>query len=217
MNTKATLTSLLSIATLAVGIASTSCSHTTYTKADDQETFNVRYGRTDLQKFATDMVAALEESERLNSYVPVGSRSDSRVKMYMGGVRNDTGEHIDTEGIVDKIENSLVNGGRFLVLANDLGQIQIEQQTRFQHEAGKVQPSDVRELGRQLGAEVVLYGSLHGIDKSRGRSLEAIGSKSEDVYFQFVLKCADIETAEILWSHEVEVTKFERTSLFGKG
>ena len=37
----------------------------------------------------------------------------------------------------------------------------------------------------------------------------------EDVYYQFVLNCVDIETAEIIWTQEEELTKRARIGLFG--
>lgn len=206
---------------IALGLSSalwtSGCSYNRRTRPEEVETFDISYGRTDLQQFASAMVASLEASERLNTYVPLGARADSRVKLYMGGVQNKTREHIDTSGIVDKIENALVSGGRFLVLANELGQVELDEQLRFQQESGRVSPDEARALGKQLGAEVVLYGSLRSIEKDRGRSVESIGSKAEDVYYQFNLKCSDLETAEVLWSHEVEISKFERISFFGRG
>jgi len=219
MNTNArrigTLHALL--AALLLGGLGTSCSYNRRTNPEKEENFDIDYGRTDLQQFANGMVEALEASERLVNYIPVGSRPDSRVKLYLGSIQNEAKEHIDTGGIVDKIQNRLVNGGKFMVLASDAGQIEIGDQSRFQHESGRVDPAEARRLGVQLGAEVVLYGTLHAIGKDRGRSIEAIGSKSEDVYYQLVMKCVDLETAEVLWTHEEEISKFERISLFGKG
>ena len=79
----------------------------------------------------------------------------------------------------------------------------------------RVDPNEAKAFGKQLGAEVVVYGSLSSITKKKGRSLEDLGSKTKDVYYLFVLNCANIETGEIIWAEEAEINKAQRTSLFG--
>ena len=49
----------------------------------------------------------------------------------------------------------------------------------------------------------------------KGRSLESGGTKYEDVYYQFILNAVDVETGEIIWANEKELTKAARTGLFG--
>ena len=68
----------------------------------------------------------------------------------------------------------------------------------------------------QLGADVILYGTLRSIDKRKGSSIESGGTRKKDVYYQFVLKCVNIDTAEILRQEEAELRKTERTGIFGR-
>jgi len=72
-----------------------------------------------------------------------------------------------------------------------------------------------KAFGKQLGADVVVYGSLRSISKTKGRSLENLGAKTKDRYYQFVLSCINIESGEILWSNEEELRKTQVISLFG--
>jgi len=78
-----------------------------------------------------------------------------------------------------------------------------------------VNPEMAKQFGKQLGADVVIYGALRSIKKEKGRSLENAGVKTEDVYYQFVLNCENIETGELIWSDKGEIRKAQRTGLFG--
>ena len=80
----------------------------------------------------------------------------------------------------------------------------------------KIKKTFVRSFGKQLGADVILYGTLRSIEKGTGRSIESGGGKKEDVYYQFILKCVNIDTAEVLWQDEAELRKTARTGIFGR-
>ena len=100
-------------------------------------------------------------------------------------------------------------------LGGNPGQDEVGEQVRFQQGSGRVDPEQAKAFGKQLGAEVVIYGALRSITKKQDRSLENLGTKSKDRYYQFVLNCINIETGEIIWANEVEMRKTQVTSLFG--
>ena len=109
----------------------------------------------------------------------------------------------------------LVGTGKFRIVAEHQGQGEIEQQVRFQQGSGRVDPAQAKAFGKQLGADVVVFGSLRDITKTKSRSLETAGVKTKDVFFQLVLQCVNIETGEILWADESEIRKSQRTGIFG--
>ncbi len=191
------------------------CSFTRYGNPEDTETVNAAYGRTDLQSFSDAMVSSLGESPALTYLAGPGKGDDMRVIVYMGGIRNLTTEHLDTGGISDSIRTSLIKSGRFRFVAGDQGQTEIGDQVRFQQGSGRVDPAQAKAFGKQLGADVIVYGSLRSITKKKARSLENLGVKTKDVFYQFTLNCENIETGEILWSEQQDVTKQQKTSLFG--
>ena len=162
------------------------------------------------------MVDSLIASPQLNYLENSGKGEDKRIIVYTGKVENRTAEHIDTEGITDKIQTALLKSGKFRFVAEKAGQAEIEEQVRFQQETGRVREDMMRAFGKQLGADVIVYGTLRSIEKGRGRSLESGGTKKEDVYYQFVLKCVNIDTAEVIWQDEAELRKTERTGIFGR-
>jgi uncharacterized protein (TIGR02722 family) len=205
-------TAILLLTGVALG---TSCSSLQYDDPGKVETLTIDWGSTDLQTLAGGMVESLIGSKNLNYLEQPYKREDKRIVLVFGGVENRTAEHIDTDSIRSKIQTQLVDCGKFKVFADRQGQDEIGEQVRFQQGSGRVDPETARAFGRQFGADVVLYGRLFSIEKSKGRTLESGLYKKDDVYYQFVLECVNIDSGEILWQSEKELRKTERSGIFG--
>jgi uncharacterized protein (TIGR02722 family) len=201
---------------IATAILLASCSSVGYDDPGKTETLTIGYGSTDLQTLAGGMVESLVDAPALNYLDNSGKGEDKRVIMYVGDVENRTDEHIDTQGITDKIQTQLLKSGKFRFVAADAGQKEIGDQVSFQQGSGRVREDMMRKFGQQFGADVVLYGSLRSIEKKKGSSIESAGTRKQDVYYQFVLKCVNIDTGEILWQDEEELRKTSRTGIFGR-
>ena len=212
---KAMYRPLLLLAPLA--LLATGCSSIGYGDPGRTETLTIDYGSTDLQTLAGGMVDSLISAPALAYLDNPGKGDDKRIIVYMGGVENRTSEHIDTGGITDKMQVQLLKSGRFRFVAADAGQAEIGDQVRFQQSSGRVREEMARSFGKQLGADVVVYGTLRSIDKKKGASLESGGVRKQDKYYQFVLKCANIDTGELIWLEEEELRKTGRTGIFGRG
>jgi hypothetical protein len=206
----------LNIACAVALSALAACSSVRYGDATAEETVNISYGSTDLQRIAAEMVESLNDSPQLAYLAHPGKTDDQRIIVYMGGVRNETSEHIQTDGITDSIRTALLKGGKFRFVASEQGQDELGDQVRFQQGSGRVNPEMAKAFGKQLGADMVLYGNMRSIEKKRGRSIESGGVKTEDVYYQFVLNAVNIETGEIIWSEDTELRKTAKTGLFGR-
>jgi len=194
----------------------TACSSVRYDDPGRVETLTIDYGSTDLQTLSAEMVESLISSQSLNYLENSGKGDDKRIIVYTGSVENRTSEHIDTQAITDKVQTALLKSGKFRFVADTTGQAEIGEQVRFQQETGRVREDMMRKFGKQLGADVILYGTLRSIEKGTGRSIESGGGKKEDVYYQFILKCVNIDTAEVLWQEESELRKTARTGIFGR-
>ena len=200
---------------LCLGLFASACSSTRYKNAQEPETLNVDWGSTDLQAFSQHMVDSLINSPAPSYLSGKGKGDDLRIIAVMGGVENRTDEHIDTSGITDSVRASLLQSGRFRFVGGQPGQDELGEQVRFQQGSGRVTPEMAKAFGKQLGADVVVYGALRSISKTTDRSLENLGTKTRDRYYQFVLNCINIESGEILWSNEEELRKTQVISLFG--
>ena len=211
MKTSTTTTAFI----LCFGLLGSACSGTRYKNAQEPETLNVDWGSTDLQAFSQHMVDSLIEAPALGYLAGSGKGDDLRIIAVMGGVENRTDEHIDTSGITDSVRASLLQSGKFRFVGGQPGQDELGEQVRFQQGSGRVNPEMAKAFGKQLGADIVVYGTLRSISKTKGRSLENLGTKTKDRYYQFVLSCINIESGEILWSNEEELRKTQVISLFG--
>jgi uncharacterized protein (TIGR02722 family) len=203
---------LLSLALL--GLAA-SCSSTRYGDPNQVETVDIGYGLTDLQTLAGGMVDSLIQAPQLSYYKPKAADGDPRIVVLMGGVENRTYEHIDTRAIIDSMEAKLLNSGKFRFVAANKGQGEIGEQVRFQQESGRVNPETAKAFGSQIGADMVLYGTLYAYDKRSGARIENLGTKTQNVDYQFVLELTDITTAELIWKDEELVRKTKKTGFFG--
>jgi uncharacterized protein (TIGR02722 family) len=204
------------LASLALVLAlSGACTSIQYDDPDKVENVNIDFGSTDLQMMADKMVQSFLSSPALQYIDHPGKGDDKRVVLYPGNVNNRTSEHIDTTSITDSIRTALLKSGRVRLAASTQGQDELGSQVRFQMESGRVDPNLVREFGKQIGADAVMYGNLRSIEKSRDRSLQDAGRKTDDVYYKFTLEVVNVETAEVVWMEEKEIRKSKKTGLFG--
>lgn len=203
------------LAALPLGLAA-SCSSLDYGDPEGVETVTIEFGSTDLQELAGGMSESLIDNQGLNYFDHPGKGEDKRVVVYFGGIENATSEHIDTLAIRDRIRATLLNSGKFRFVAGDQGQDEIGEQVRFQQGSGRVDPDLAKSFGKQLGADVIIYGRLISIEKEKGSSIESLGTRTKDVYYQFSLNCVGIESGEILWQDIEDIRKREKTGIFGR-
>ena len=209
-------TTLLAAATLLVG---SGCSSLGYGDPEATETVTIEFGSTDLQTFASTMAESLLASPNLSFMDTSAKGDDKRVIAVQGGIANETREHINTAQILREMNETIVNSGRMRLVAGaeNNGQDLIAERVRFDQDSGRVRADMAKEFGKQLGADVVIYGALSDIYKERGRSIERLGSKRKDLFYQFSMSAVNVETGEILWTKTTDIRKKETVSLFGRG
>ena len=209
-------TTLLAAATLLVG---SGCSSLGYGDPEATETVTIEFGSTDLQAFASTMAESLLASPNLSFMDTSAKGDDKRIIAVQGGIANETREHINTAQILREMNETIVNSGRMRLVAGaeNNGQDLIAERVRFDQDSGRVRADMAKELGKQLGADVVIYGALSDIYKERGRSIESLGSKRKDLFYQFSMSAVNVETGEILWTKTTDIRKKETVSLFGRG
>jgi uncharacterized protein (TIGR02722 family) len=129
-----------------------------------------------------------------------------RPVVFVDRIKNKTTEHVDTESITDTIQSKLINSGKFRFV--DMSVVdRVRQQLDYQSDSGLVDPSTAAAMGRQIGAELMMYGNFSSIVKRDG--------STKDVYYKFTLKLLNIQTGIIEWTNEKEIRKTRSKSLFG--
>ncbi|MBV1873505.1 MAG: penicillin-binding protein activator LpoB [Gammaproteobacteria bacterium] len=186
---------------LSAGISGCANTKVGYGDAGAVETMTTDFGSTDLQMIAGQMV------DSLLTFPPiVDITSKRRPVMFVDTIKNKTSEHIDTESVTDTISSKVLHSGKFRFV--DMSKVSaVQKQLAYQNESGMVSQSSAMNMGRQIGAEYMMYGNLSSIVKRNG--------SSKDVYYKFTLKVMHVESGIVEWSDEKEIRKSSKKSLFG--
>lgn len=193
---------LLASGCIALSLLLTSaCETISYGDAQAVETTTIEFGSTDLQQTSAKMV------DSLLSFPPIVQiTSQKRPVVFVDTIKNKTLEHIDTESITDTISTQLLRSGKFRFV--DMTKLDaIKRQLSYQNDSGLVNQQTAIKVGRQVGAEYMLYGNLSSINKKNG--------SKKDVYYKFTMKLMQLETGLIEWQDEKEIRKTRSKSLLG--
>jgi penicillin-binding protein activator len=197
---KRTLLLLPLVAAMTVGI--NGCSSVQYGDATAVETVNTDFGSTDLQMIAEKMVDDLLASPAMAEIAPNGKRPI----LFVDTIKNKTLEHIDTESVTDTISTKLLNSGRFRFV--DMTKVDaVAKQLDYQKNSGMVDESKSVQVGRQVGAQFMLYGNFSSIQKTAG--------STKDVYYKFTMKLTNLESGLVEFQSEKEIRKTKKKSMFG--
>lgn len=186
---------------LVVGLSA--CSSTVqYGDATAVETVNTDFGSTDLQTIANKMV------DEMLVFPPLMEvTAQKRPVLFVDKIKNKTTEHIDMESVTDSIQTKLIQSGKFRFV--DMTAVeQVRKQFEFQQQSGFVDEQTAAQMGRQIGAEYMLYGNMASIVKQ--------DKKTKDVYYKFSLKLMHLQSGIVEWMGEKEIRKSKTKGWFGK-
>lgn len=179
------------------------CSSTVqYGDATAVETVNTDFGSTDLQTIANKMV------DEMLVFPPLMEiTATKRPVLFVDKIKNKTTEHIDMESVTDSIQTKLIQSGKFRFV--DMTAVeQVRKQFEFQQQSGFVDEQTAAQMGRQIGAEYMLYGNMASIVKQ--------DKKTKDVYYKFSLKLMHLQSGIVEWMGEKEIRKSKTKGWFGK-
>lgn len=172
-----------------------------YQDATAIETTTIDFGSTDLQEIANKMV------DSLITFPPIVEITNNRRPVvFVDSIKNKTLEHIDTESITDTIRTRLIRSGKFRFV--DMAKVStIQEQLAHQRESGMVDPTTAVKMGKQIGAEFMLYGNFSSIVKKN--------DSYKDVYYKFTLNLMNVQTGILEWSDEKQIRKVEKKKVIG--
>ncbi len=130
---------------------------------------------------------------------------DETPAVYVATIRNRTDEHVNTEAISQKIAFELDRSGRIQLVERSPAKNEALAELEFQ-QSGYADPAKAQEVGRFVGAEYLLDGTLTSIAFSAGRK--------KGQFFQFTLTLVEVETLKS-WKTQVEIQKVTTRGVFG--
>jgi uncharacterized protein (TIGR02722 family) len=165
------------------------CATTSYVRPDEVTEWDASYTDTDMKLLTEKMVQSLSEAEV--------SGSDGKPVLAFLRIGNRTSQHIDTEGIADKIMVQLVKLGKFRVVDRELLRKQAQEIALV--ETQRIDVGGAVRLGSLVGADYFLTGDLFSIEKE---------SPSKELkYYNLTMRLVDVRTSEIVWAEEKEIKK----------
>jgi uncharacterized protein (TIGR02722 family) len=167
------------------------CSTSHYVRPDEVTEWDYTYSDTDMKLLAEKMVMSLAEFK-----LPPRSDTGRPVLAFLA-IGNRTSQHIDTEGIAEKIMVALLKLGKFRIVDREL----LKQQAKeiALQETQRIDVEGAVKLGSLIGADYFLTGDVMSIEKTRGATTLA--------YYKLTMRLVDVRTSEIVWADEQELKK----------
>jgi hypothetical protein len=173
------------------------CTVTTRDISSDQEViYDEGYHFSDKKNIVNAM------ADSLISKPPLVNANDRPV-IVVYGIANRTSEHISTSAITDDIRQVLLASGK-VRFVNKIQRENISRETDYQY-SGKVTTETRIKLGRQVGADYMLTGTLRSIEKKQPRQMRL--KKKILKYYSLNLELTDLETSLIEWADSAEVIR----------
>ncbi len=171
------------------------CATSHYVRPDEVTEWDYTYTDTDMKLLAEKMVMSLAEAELPDT---------GRPTIAFLRIGNRTSQHIDTEGIAEKIMVALVKLGKFRVVDRKL----LKEQARELALAGeqRIDVDGAVRLGGLVGADYFLTGDIMSIEKRKGATTLA--------YYKLTMRLVNVRTSEVVWAEEKELKKRSRRSWF---
>ncbi len=172
------------------------CATSHYVRPDEVTEWDESYTDTDLKLLAEKMVQSLSEKDLPD----LGHQP----KLVFLKIENSTSQHVDTDGLADKIKVALVKLGKFLVLSREALKEQAQELALVENQ--RIDTQGAVRLGKVLGADYFLAGDLMSIEKqSASKGL---------AYYKLTMELIDVESSAILWAEEHEIKKAANKSWF---
>lgn len=125
-----------------------------------------------------------------------GSRPGTPV-IVVGGIYNETSEHINTNLFMNEIERFLMESDRVRIAAGGTGRTEVRSERYDQGIFAS--PETAAAFGREVGADYVMTGDIGSIVDEEG--------DTRSIYYQVSLELIDVETALKAWMGSLEIKK----------
>lgn len=112
--------------------------------------------------------------------------------LYVDMLRNSTGRPQDTAKITSVLHKELARSGRFQLIPLEKNAA-YQQSLDYQQSEGSMNPSTAVQLGKQTGADLILYGNVSRIKKSNT--------------YQLTTHLMELKSGELLFSDKQSVRK----------
>ena len=190
------------IALYMAGCAAFRASTETISVGEEQH-FDSRFDATDMRSITGQTVDKFLASEFL-------AGQPERPVMMIAGIQNRTNDHIDTKNITDRIRTIIFRTSK-VRFVNEARRADLLEEQGYQAE--NVTPELQVAIGKQLGAQYMLSGSLTEIKRTSPKQVRV--SKQVLRNYKFTIEVTDLESGEMVWIDEIEFARQASQPLIG--
>ncbi len=116
----------------------------------------------------------------------------------IGKVRNKSHEHINIETFIKDMERALINSGTVDFVAN--AAMRDELRDEIASQAGNATEETRKDAGQEIGADLMLTGSLNSIiDQDGGEQV---------IFYQIDLELIDLQSHRKVWIGDKKIKKY---------
>ena len=189
---------LIAAAVLAIA-AGCGTREVTRTETDTVTDLSGRWNDTDARIVADSIVdQCLNGRWVASSRLVEDGRGEAQLPVILvGGVRNQSLEHINVDVFMSEIERSLLNSGEFRIASGGRERDEIRDERRDQTIFAS--PETAAQFGREIGADYVMTGTVNSIEDQI--------DDTRAVFYQVNIELIDVETALKVWMGSTEIKK----------
>ncbi|MBN2586473.1 MAG: penicillin-binding protein activator LpoB [Candidatus Fermentibacteraceae bacterium] len=192
-----TILRILAVAALAAVMTGCGGREVTRTDPDTVTDLSGYWNDTDARMVADSMVAQCLGGRWLDDFATSRDSRPPTPVIVVGGIYNESSEHINTNLFMNEIERSLLESGDVQIAAGGTSRQEIR--TERYDQSIFASPETAAEFGREIGADYVMTGDIGSIVDEEG------GTRS--IYYQISLELIDVETALKTWMGSLEIKK----------
>ena len=194
---------------LVIGLSLTSCSSFKAKRVGSAESDEKAMEITDewvagdTERVIKDILANIKDHRGFKNYL---RKHGKRPSLFIAQVQNLTSEaYFPINDINDELLYELSSSGDFKLIDNN-ARAKILKELTYQHD-GMVDPGTAKQIGKQTGADLLIFGNVFMKPKSRkGKTIKE---------YTVNIRMTDLETTEVVMMARTKISKFSEQSSSG--
>ncbi len=157
---------------------------------------NPRFNDTDARQIFQEMAEDMLSRPWIDNWMR--ENGGSRPIVFLGNVRNDTEEYIETDLFTNQIQRTMINGGRVRVKAERDARQELRDErldTKYND------PATIKAVAKELNADFALVGQVIQVRQESANRRRWVN------FYQANMELINVETAEVVWSGIKEIKK----------
>jgi penicillin-binding protein activator len=157
----------------------------------------------DTENAVSDLVKKIESHKGFQKYL---AKASKKPKLFIAEVQNETSEaYFPIDNLNDELLNQFSSTGEF-VLIDAKSRDQLLKEIKYQND-GMVKPEDIKQIGKQSGADLLIFGSVRMQPATRdGKTIKQ---------YSINMRMTEIESSEEVLRVNTKAQKYSEQSSTG--